>query len=59
MVFIASITQSRKTHPYMWGCECYVVCSGLGHSLPEGHEGAGACLEKGNKPGERSGAQVL
>lgn len=43
----------------MWGCECYVVCSGLGHSLPEGHEGAGACLEKGNKPGEQSGAQVL
>ena len=35
------------------------LCSVLGPSLQEGHWGAGACPEKGNKAGEGSGEQDL
>ena len=36
-----------------------VLCSVLGPSLQERHQGPGACSEKGNKAGEGSGAQAL
>ena len=36
-----------------------ILCSVLGPSLQEGHRGAGACPEKGNKGGEGSREQVL
>ena len=35
------------------------LCSVVGPSLQERHQGPGTCPEKGNETGEESGAQVL
>lgn len=35
-----------------------VLCPVFGPSLPEMHQGAGVCSEKGNRAGEVSGAQI-
>ena len=37
----------------------WVLCSVLSPSLKERHSGPGVCPEKGDEPGEGSGAQVL